>query len=477
MGLDFLGVWPRWRRDKVALSTSVSPAKLSPSWKQEVNRRIAEHRGRKGCSAAEPKTHVETQHGASRRAMEAAARVAARFAEAPSYSEMLADEARAALRAAEAASQAALKARAAAQSVLDGIEAAASASAAGAQPFFSELPHQEEFPQPAAEVKPEPAWAKTSDESYAATQVEPPALTVRWDPELPLRPAKPAGIQVSHGAAVFKTDVEEGRLRAAADALEQEREEIESVEPAEPIHANLIEFPRELVATRKMRPRLAEGPRAAAECGVQLSIFEVDPGAISLRPFADSAGDAATAWAGPRWSGIELEAQPEDEGAAPLAEAAAAPAPELTAESAPEPEAVARPVSAPFHLRLMAAVVDAALITAAFLAAATTAVSHAQALPAVRQASLSATLGLAGIGFVYYALFFIFARATPGMRYAHIRLRTLDGQIPTRGRRIRRLGSFILSLAPMGLGVAWILFDDESLSWHDRLSGTRLCKN
>ena len=31
---------------------------------------------------------------------------------------------------------------------------------------------------------------------------------------------------------------------------------IESVEPAQPIHANLIQFPREMVATRRMRPRI-----------------------------------------------------------------------------------------------------------------------------------------------------------------------------------------------------------------------------
>ena len=117
-----------------------------------MNRRIAEHRSRKGCSAAEPKAHGEDQHGASRRAVDAAARVAARFAQAPSYSEMLAEEARAALRAAEAASEAALEARDAAQSVLEGIEAAASADAAGAELFYSRFPYREEFSEPATAV-------------------------------------------------------------------------------------------------------------------------------------------------------------------------------------------------------------------------------------------------------------------------------------------------------------------------------------
>lgn len=472
MGLDTPGIRPRWRRDTAALSTSVSPARLSSSWKQEVNRRVAEHRSRKGCSSAEPKTHAENQHGANQKAMNAAARVAARFAQAPSYSDMLADEARAALRAADAASEAALKARAAAQSVLDGIEAAASADAA--EPFCGGFPHHDEFSQTATEVEPEPAWAKTSAKPYAATEVEPPALTVRWGLEAPPRPARPAGVHAAHGTAVFAMDFEEGRSGAVRDVREMEGEEIEAVEPAQPIHANLLEFPRELVATRKMRPRLAEGPYAAAEYGAQLSIFEVDPGAISLEPSTDNAGVAAPAWVGPQWSGIELEAQAEHEARSPLARTVTPP--ELAAE-ATEPETGVRPESAPFHLRLMAAVVDAALITGAFLASATIAASHAQTLPAVRAASVGAILGLAGIGLLYYALFSTLGWATPGMRYARLRLRTLDGQIPTRKRRIRRLASLVLSLAPVGLGVAWILFDDESLSWHDRLSGTRLCKN
>jgi hypothetical protein len=37
------------------------------------------------------------------------------------------------------------------------------------------------------------------------------------------------------------------------------------IEPVQLSHANLIEFPRELVAARKARPRLAEGPLYNAE--------------------------------------------------------------------------------------------------------------------------------------------------------------------------------------------------------------------
>ena len=55
-------------------------------------------------------------------------------------------------------------------------------------------------------------------------------------------------------------------------------EEIE----AQPIPANLIEFPREIIATRRMRPRLGDGPGEADP--QQLSIFEVDPNTVSTDP-------------------------------------------------------------------------------------------------------------------------------------------------------------------------------------------------
>jgi uncharacterized RDD family membrane protein YckC len=108
------------------LSKSASQIENTPAWKQEVNRRLAAHKRRIGPSAV-PETLLEDQPSAGNRGAAVAARVAARYAHAPSYSELLADEARVAVRAAEAASRAALEAQAAAESVLAEIEAAAEA--------------------------------------------------------------------------------------------------------------------------------------------------------------------------------------------------------------------------------------------------------------------------------------------------------------------------------------------------------------
>ena len=74
----------------------------------------------------------------------------------------------------------------------------------------------------------------------------------------------------------------------------------------EPLAVNLIEFPRELVAARKLRPRLAEGPlrETSQEERDQLKIFEVAPESISQTV---SVGKAPA-----DWSPIRLDNDPMD---------------------------------------------------------------------------------------------------------------------------------------------------------------------
>jgi hypothetical protein len=73
-------------------------------------------------------------------------------------------------------------------------------------------------------------------------------------------------------------------------------------------------------------------------------------------------------------------------------------------------------------------------------------------------------------------VFYTLATATPGMKYARISLCTFRDESPSRAQRCGRLGALLLSLLPVGLGVVWALFDEEHLSWHDRLSRTYLRK-
>jgi uncharacterized RDD family membrane protein YckC len=224
---------------------------------------------------------------------------------------------------------------------------------------------------------------------------------------------------------------------------------MEPEEPVQPIHANLIEFPRELVALRKRRPRRVEGPLAAEGPERQLSIFEVDPGVLPVQP--------AAAIASTPWPSIQLEAQLQD-----------------------EPEPVSATVSqleqdqAPIGHRLLATVVDGALIAGAFMGAVLLAAANIDHPPAAKTVAYSALLALLLTGLLYQALFLILVKATPGMMYARISLCTFDDKFPTRAQLRRRLGALLLSMIPVGLGIAWILFDDDRLCWHDRLSKTYL---
>ena len=107
------------------------------------------------------------------------------------------------------------------------------------------------------------------------------------------------------------------RTQAAAEELAELDEEIEFrlapefpdlVLETQSIPGNIIEFPRELVASRKARPRLAEGPLLAdGTPEPQLRIFEVEPEQYLCR-----AGGCCLAEA-PEWQGMMLGAGPSAE--------------------------------------------------------------------------------------------------------------------------------------------------------------------
>jgi len=456
---------------KIALSTLGQPH-MEPAWKQEVSRRLAAHRNRKGTEPAPQPAPAGHALGSSR-AAEAAARVAARYAHAPSYSQMQAEGARVAVRAAEIATQVALEAQAAAEDALAELHAAAqetpmrgpavvesidrSACAGSMEAAGSmETPSQAEevanqADEPGSSARGMAAGAAPSA-AQPASQPELRPVAIRWDADFPVRVLEPRPAPREE----FQLSAEDWWTPAQlSDTL---RSEPIAVDPA-PAHANLIEFPRELVATRRMRPRLAETPFVARPSGEgQLSIFEVDPGAVSTDP--PQAAMDVSAWTAPEWSGLELDEQP---------------AAEMAPQPATSPEAP-RVMLAPPGLRLMSKVVDASLVLAGYFALATYLMSRLAHPPAAKPAEVLALGGLALAGFLYHAIFFTLGLSTPGMRYAGIALCTFDDLSPTRAQMRRRLSAMLLSLAPVGLGFAWAIFDEDHLAWHDRISQTYLRK-
>jgi uncharacterized RDD family membrane protein YckC len=366
--------------------------------------------------------------------------VAARYAKAPTYSEMQAAEARAALREAEVATRAALEAQVVAQVALDQLQ---------------HLHETEEAPR--APGRSAPAESIAACPAQDEQQTRQP-LAVRWDADLP-EPRSTELRRSSLGPRAPESQPSHHREneRSPYSGTRESVGFVQEVPAAQPIPANLIEFPRELVATRRMRPRLTGNRHdALSEMFGQLSIFEVDPDAISTEPpHVEQTADAIEQpWAGAEWSGIQLDDLHD----------------EPEAHSAQSLGAGAALYVAPFPVRLLANVVDLSLITGAVTAAAAWFARTQAHLPGLRASELGLAAALLLAAALYYGLSLTIAAATPGMKFAGIALCTFEGDSPTAAQIRARCGIMFLSLLPFGLGAAWALFDDDHLCWHNRTS-------
>ncbi|GGH03146.1 RDD family protein [Silvibacterium dinghuense] len=463
------------------MSASTSPIQTEPvlasvpDWKQEVNARLQAHRTRRvrdEGSNQPPLPGMETS--AASRAARVAARVAERYSKAPTYSEMLAAEAAAAARAAEAAAEAARQAHTAAQAILAGLDLTPAEYEAShaelqwpAEPAeIVQMPLPEAaYSAPAAAVDHTPVMSHAVlDEPVVSTPID-----YRIDPgSLPQAPQGPArGMQ--------NRTVEPSRPQRTEDYPTHIEDPFAEafVADAQPLPAKLIEFPRELVATRKARPRLAEGPlREEAEPeGAQLRIFEVEPESISHEVMTQESVQQTL----PEWHSIQLDAHPEPE---------AEPRP-LGRQPRTAPEAQTRAGQAysalmemlPLHVapmqdRLMAALVDLALVSIAFLLFVLVFVASTPHLP-VGKPAVAAAGGVLVVFFVIYQwLFFSFSEGTPGMQYAKIALCTFEDENPTRKEMRGRIAALLLSALPLGMGFLWAVLDDDRLTWHDRITRT-----
>jgi uncharacterized RDD family membrane protein YckC len=73
----------------------------------------------------------------------------------------------------------------------------------------------------------------------------------------------------------------------------------------------------------------------------------------------------------------------------------------------------------------------------------------------------------------YYLYFWTSGRQTLAMRTWRLLILNQDGSPLRLIDGLRRLGFAIVTLAPAGLGLWWMLFDQDRLTWYDRLAGTR----
>ncbi len=74
----------------------------------------------------------------------------------------------------------------------------------------------------------------------------------------------------------------------------------------------------------------------------------------------------------------------------------------------------------------------------------------------------------------YFALFTIFGGTTPGMMMRGLEVVSFSGESPTPRQMLLRSAGYVLSAGTFFLGFLWSMWDEDELTWHDRLSRTHL---
>jgi len=74
----------------------------------------------------------------------------------------------------------------------------------------------------------------------------------------------------------------------------------------------------------------------------------------------------------------------------------------------------------------------------------------------------------------YFVLFTIFGGTTPGMMMRGLQVVSFSGEPPTPRQMLLRSTGYLLSAGTFFLGFLWAMWDEDELTWHDRLSRTHL---
>jgi uncharacterized RDD family membrane protein YckC len=130
--------------------------------------------------------------------------------------------------------------------------------------------------------------------------------------------------------------------------------------------------------------------------------------------------------------------------------------------------------SAPFRLRVVAAIVDGVIIS---LASALFGYIFWK-VTAIGAPQVQALTPLLGIPCLFWAayqyLLVVHGASTPGLRVAGLELSRFDGSLPSRALRRWRVLAGWLSAVSLGMGYAWVFLDEDALCWHDRITHTYL---
>jgi uncharacterized RDD family membrane protein YckC len=74
----------------------------------------------------------------------------------------------------------------------------------------------------------------------------------------------------------------------------------------------------------------------------------------------------------------------------------------------------------------------------------------------------------------YFALFTVFGGTTPGMMFRGLQVSSFSGEAPTPRQMLLRSLGYMISAGTLLMGFVWAWWDEDALTWHDRISHTYL---
>ncbi|MGI9248764.1 MAG: RDD family protein [Woeseiaceae bacterium] len=124
--------------------------------------------------------------------------------------------------------------------------------------------------------------------------------------------------------------------------------------------------------------------------------------------------------------------------------------------------------------RIAAMLYDALLIGALLFLATVPFIAIRGGEPVETSDNLLYRIVLAVVVFGFYVGFWSRSGRTLGMQSWGLQLETENGEVPSASTASLRFFAALLSWLPLGLGFIWQIWDPQNLTWHDRISKTRL---
>ncbi len=124
--------------------------------------------------------------------------------------------------------------------------------------------------------------------------------------------------------------------------------------------------------------------------------------------------------------------------------------------------------------RIGAMLYDALLVGALLFLATIPFIAIRGGEPVERGDNLLYQVTLVIVVYAFFVSFWSGPGRTLGMQSWRLQLENDQGKVPTIAQASLRFLASLLSWLPLGLGFLWQLWDHDKLTWHDRISHTRV---